>query len=337
MLISSFILAAIFKMSAQNQVVKTNDFSITKLDYYAGTTTIQLKNNTTKALALSLDMEVYATETEPKVEFNQTILLDQTQKTITINDIYYCKAIFKVEDSSGNNHISKEINDGEWLIHNPEHLFFQDVYIENRTPSINTKLIERSLIVVPRLYNKVYVTKHVKTDINDLQQLEFYSERLDELKITLEYKSGDYEYFLDNIEDGIQQVPLSLFENEYGENCPTNGLLKIHFELKGYELAMPIKLQHLEFNNMKTQMMTIDALNPKHNVYPNPTNGNLNIQMENPGKYRFELFNAQQQVYLKYIEVNGSTQISLPDFTPGAYFYRISNDDDEWVEQLIVR
>jgi len=337
LIISSIVLLTSSYSPAQSVVIQNKTANITTLDYYAGTTTIRIQKNSYKTLKLNLKMEIYTTENEDMQVYDQLILLRENQEEIVINDLHYFKALIKLQDSGGKVITSKEINDGEWLIQNPSDLFTSGIYQEKRNAQTNCKLIERDIVVVPRLLRSAHITKRIKSNFYAFDELQFHSERLDELLITMECEDGEYQYFLDEIQDGLQTININEITNEFGEHCSLQNLINIHFELIGHDQAKPIKLRHLQFNNSKINIMLHENPSNKNRVYPNPTNGNINIEMSQAGTYRLELFNTKHPVYLKYIEVNGRTQLSLPRLTPGVYTYRISNEDEEWVEKLVVK
>lgn len=324
-------------VAAQDYQVTNNNISIQKIEYYAGTTTIKLNNNTYHSSKLILNMDIYSSETETSFQIEKEFVLDEKQKVLKIEDLYFCKALIEIHQLNGQLLAKGEISDGEWQIHNPQHLFFQRVYEEDRTPSSNSMLIERSLIVVPRLYHKVYLTKTIQANIASFNELEFHAEGLDEVKIVFESEEDHYELFLEDLEDGKQVVNIEDAKNAFDESYSGNKLINIHFELKSFQLAMPIKLKNLQLIKTKIIVMGQEKNENKNLVYPNPTNGIINIQMEKAGTYKLEIHNAYHPVYLKILKVDENTQVQLPQLAPGAYVYKISNEEDEWVRKLIVQ
>ena len=340
-----YLILLIFSISAiafnhangQDYLVTDNNLSIQEISYYAGTTIIKLNNNDYNLEHFYVSMLVYSSETEGKFQFEQEFVLDEKHKIIKIEDLYFCKAEIEIRKLDNRLIAKEEVSDGEWKIHNPEQLFFQKIQTENRIPAYNTMLIERSIVVVPKLYNKVYLTKNLETPIKALSELVFYSEGLDEVNIIFETEEGQFEIFLEDIQEGQQKIKLSDAKNEFGETYFGNNLINLHFELKSYQLAMPIKLKDLQFHYPIMMTMKQKENEQKHRVYPNPTDGMINIQMEKSGTYKFEIFNSQQPVYLKILDVQGNTQLHLPHLQPGAYYYKISNEENEWVSKLVVK
>ena len=70
-------------------------------------------------------------------------------------------------------------------------------------------------------------------------------------------------------------------------------------------------------------------------VWPNPTNGLLNIQAE--GVERIEVFNMLGQSVMHLNKVSGSQQIHIENAPKGMYFVRIQSGANAEVKKLIIK
>lgn len=72
-------------------------------------------------------------------------------------------------------------------------------------------------------------------------------------------------------------------------------------------------------------------------IFPNPSQGAVNIKLEDMDQYQFELFDAQGRVLTLDLEQNGTLyQLSLPE-SAGLYYIRIRNSADEVWQETIIR
>ena len=324
-------------VEAQGNLVYQSPVEIEEISYYAGKTTIKLKNKTNEFLKVMLSLEIQTAETEvDSYTHEELILIDGKEKTIILEDTYICKASINILSTNKENLVGTEFGDGTWTIHNPNDLFFKRIYEEERTGNDSCKLIERNMVVVPRLLNPVFVTKEINQQIKNYNQLEFFSEGLDEVTIVFEYQDDDYEIFIDEMEDGIQTIDLEKALNTFGDSPQNKNLINIHFEFKSFQQAMPIKLKHFQFNKKTFPIMLRKNQKMEHKVYPNPTKGNLTIRTEKEGLYRFELYDSYRQVYVKILDIKDQREIVLPTLAPGSYTYKLSNGESESVNRLIV-
>ncbi len=65
------------------------------------------------------------------------------------------------------------------------------------------------------------------------------------------------------------------------------------------------------------------------NIYPNPTPGNLNLELMNPGSgYQVEVIDLTGKVLQTLQATDKICQIDMSDYPAGQYFVRISSDTD---------
>jgi PKD repeat protein len=139
--------------------------------------------------------------------------------------------------------------------------------------------------------------------------------------------SVSYQWYLNNtaIQGANSQQYTAFLSGDYyvvvaDNNGCTAGSAVMHVSLVGIE----------EFNN--------DLL---FSIYPNPTFGEVNIQIkaERPMKLKLFLTDALgQKFFTKNISANSTDQIisiSIADQTNGIYFLHISSEDHQWIRPLV--
>ena len=72
-------------------------------------------------------------------------------------------------------------------------------------------------------------------------------------------------------------------------------------------------------------------------VFPNPTNGQVNLQSDDPSIWplQIRIFNASGQG-LEQITLNGSNAIDLTAFPPGVYFIGLHNEHGRWLTRIVL-
>jgi hypothetical protein len=77
----------------------------------------------------------------------------------------------------------------------------------------------------------------------------------------------------------------------------------------------------------------VEVETAKVSVYPNPTSGVLNVQID--GSFNATIYNYQGQVVMRNTVNNG--QIDMSGLASGVYFVEIRTNDNVSVEKVIVK
>ena len=83
-----------------------------------------------------------------------------------------------------------------------------------------------------------------------------------------------------------------------------------------------------------SSFLGVEALNGKFLVYPNPTEGNLNIQFE--GTYTYTLYNSFGQQVMTG-KASGSQQLNLSGMAQGIYLLHLNNGNQTNIQKVIVK
>ncbi len=97
------------------------------------------------------------------------------------------------------------------------------------------------------------------------------------------------------------------------------------FESNATSIISGLKLSPLGFG---------EGLAAGFNIYPNPSNGLLNLQTN--ASWQIEIVNAAGQVVHNFA-ANGNTKVDISNLEKGVYFLKASNDSERIVEKLIVK
>jgi len=89
-------------------------------------------------------------------------------------------------------------------------------------------------------------------------------------------------------------------------------------------------------NNLKLSSTGLSEISRDVNFYPNPTNGIIEIRVENEDDYDISIQSINGQVIVQQL-ISGSTQINLSDCSKGVYMVIIENDNSRRVEKLVIK
>ncbi|MDA3893393.1 MAG: T9SS type A sorting domain-containing protein [Salinivirgaceae bacterium] len=92
--------------------------------------------------------------------------------------------------------------------------------------------------------------------------------------------------------------------------------------------------------NLNVQLMTVglqNAISLVTNIYPNPTNGELNIQLaKNIEKATFELYDGCGKIVVKTVLNQMETILDLGDNKQGIYFIRVTMDNQQYFGKVLI-
>lgn len=93
------------------------------------------------------------------------------------------------------------------------------------------------------------------------------------------------------------------------------------------EVVVTQGFQQPFFDLQRVTPLSVDPY--QANLYPNPTPGNLNLELMNPGDgYRVEVIDLTGKV-LQALQATGKIyEIDMSEYPAGQYFVRISSDSD---------
>ncbi len=89
-------------------------------------------------------------------------------------------------------------------------------------------------------------------------------------------------------------------------------------------------------NNLKLSSTGISTANNDVNFYPNPTNGMVEVSVENEGNYHISIQTLNGQVIVQQ-NISGNTQLNLSYCSKGIYVVIIENDSSRRIEKLIIK
>jgi len=72
-------------------------------------------------------------------------------------------------------------------------------------------------------------------------------------------------------------------------------------------------------------------------VFPNPTKGRINIEVERSDNYKLEVFDKAGRSVMTDAFIGSSTQLNLKDLTRGIYFLRVISDRRAYYQKIILK
>ncbi|MCG8701899.1 MAG: T9SS type A sorting domain-containing protein, partial [Bacteroidales bacterium] len=72
-------------------------------------------------------------------------------------------------------------------------------------------------------------------------------------------------------------------------------------------------------------------------IFPNPANGQVTLLLNGQENVRVQLMNISGQVVFEQTVENDMTNISLNDYTPGTYMFKITNNENTEIRKFIIR
>lgn len=73
-------------------------------------------------------------------------------------------------------------------------------------------------------------------------------------------------------------------------------------------------------------------------LFPNPTNGQVTIELEGDDRAAIRVFNVNGQIFRNIDEIYGSqVQLDLADLTPGVYYVQARQRNEVYLQKLIVK
>jgi hypothetical protein len=75
----------------------------------------------------------------------------------------------------------------------------------------------------------------------------------------------------------------------------------------------------------------------KISIYPNPTNGNFTIEIDNTKNASIEIFNISGQLFLQNLLVENTTQFDLSNYSNGMYFVKIETQEETVVKKIVLQ
>jgi len=89
-------------------------------------------------------------------------------------------------------------------------------------------------------------------------------------------------------------------------------------------------------NNLKLSSTGLSEINKDVNFYPNPSNGIVEVRVENEGNYYISIQTLNGQIIAQQ-HISGNTQLNLSACSKGVYMIIIENDSSRRVEKLIIK
>lgn len=108
---------------------------------------------------------------------------------------------------------------------------------------------------------------------------------------------------------------VGFFHNNF--NLEVNSIVQ-NFDSSGDDDGVLLKISGF------SETTNIEKIDNSINVYPNPTNGEINVCVDENQK-KFHILNSQGQI-LKMGQINNCDVINLSDFNSGAYFLRLNDN-----------
>lgn len=150
-------------------------------------------------------------------------------------------------------------------------------------------------------------------------------------------KQGNYTV-INEVDNGttsfIWEIP-----NDY----PTGNIFKLRLEEKNNkrnfimsETFFPIYKNTIQLQKESNEYYN-DGKSYSISLYPNPTSDNLNIKSNFKTVYYIKIINMLGNIVLSELFTSNSVSINLSEINKGIYFVEISNDNNKYIEKLIVQ
>lgn len=132
--------------------------------------------------------------------------------------------------------------------------------------------------------------------------------------------------------DDIQGIDLpDMIENymDYSAETCQNSFTK------GQASLMRGVLENQRYDLVNGNPASVETEELKAALYPNPTNNELNIQMNNGTIKEVKVYNAHGQVLLTEASPNNAVYLDVSSFNKGVYFVKIYSDNGSLVKRFI--
>lgn len=337
-----FLILNIAPIASQNLNPVHKDIYIEKTYYESGNIYTTVKNLSSKDITIKVNCFSKASETTNEIEsFSKTFELNIGVSTIKLTDHNISEGLIQITNLRDDVIDQKNFKDGQWTIENETDLFTYKVLPEERNVAQLENSLERSFVVVPKLYNQVLVSRtfgeNQAKDLSQFTHLKFKSEELISLKMELIIKQEAFTIQIDNLEDGWQLISLKETLNQFAEKPDLTEVTQLKFTLTGDRLAMPIKLENFEFiHKYELKDVALRSKITTGHVFPNPSHGQINIRVPFAGEYQFEVYSDQGLAFKKTMEIDQDFKINLAHLPAGRYTYKLFNYHIDITDQLIL-
>lgn len=328
--------------NGQNFNLKTQKVTIIGTEYACGQLKVHLNNTSNRSEVFQLQCELLTSETSEEFEIiKKKITVSSGPSTIAIKGNFIHQGNIKLIDAQNITIAQNEVSDGTWRIINQEDLFMYKVLKEERSINTSSFMIERSLVVVPRMYNRVLISRNFNdqnknVDLSAYSKLRFESKELEEVQIDLVTSSEVFTLNLFDLEDGVQEIDLSQFVNDLGLSSNLKNIERIDMNLKGYGLALPITMSNFEL--LQTKLINRSKSISIHNrgmIYPNVSNGEITFQLENASQCNLKVMNEQGMILFR-TKIDDGSKLDLSHLPKGKYYCKIYNDQEDHIEKIIL-
>ncbi|MBR6437749.1 MAG: DUF4465 domain-containing protein [Bacteroidales bacterium] len=98
--------------------------------------------------------------------------------------------------------------------------------------------------------------------------------------------------------------------------------------------------QHVDFNIHVIMNFVPDGVDENSfnvAIYPNPTNGEININIENASHFNYQIYNMMGQNVMNGMKQSSELRLDLSNIEKGVYFISIFTENHKFIERIVIK